>query len=287
MIAQTLLNTVVATAALVPVAVDVFLCYRLFRFFPFTTAATFCLAPYLLASFGSVGGHVLGTLAALAIVLGLGALGGVFFARHSRGHVTASLQLFLISLGILVLVQNVVSVVFGRQPEPLEYFAFLPSVKTSIASLTGVRIGMILWGIIAYGLVGSVFRFTDLGLKWRGIANDPELAEISGISPSRTLPFAFCLGSLLTCGAGILHAADTAMTPHMGLRAFMLAVVVVIVGGARLSGVLLGCIIVAAAQNIGGIVVGNRWQDIIVFVLLLLFMAFRPFGLLTSKPVGV
>ena len=65
----------------------------------------------------------------------------------------------------------------------------------------------------------------------RAVANDPWLANATGIESDRVILFTFAIGSALAGFAGILISLDIDMTPTMGLNALMMGVVAVIVGG--------------------------------------------------------
>lgn len=276
---QILVNSVVTTAAVLPICLDVFLVYRLFRFFPFTSAAVLSLAPYLLAVFGRGERPLVGVAGALLAILALAGLTGWFFASRMPRRGSSTLYLFLFSLGLMVVVQNVVAIFFGRQPLPLHFLEGDPYSLGSFGVLGPPRLGMLMWAALTLGITLWLQYFTRMGLYWRGLADDRELAEIVGLEPRKPLLTAFCLGALMTGGAGALLAADTAMTPQMGLRTFMIAVVAVVVGGQKLSGVVLATLLVAVVQQVGGYLLGGRWQDVVVFSILLGFLILRPRGL--------
>ncbi len=278
MLTQTFLNTLVATAAILPLAIDVFLIYRLFRFFPFSSAAIYGLAPYLVLILGMEDRLLPGLLLVGLVVVVVAIGSGAFFYEigHRRGG--SSLQLLLLSMGLMIVVQNSVALHFGRQPIPLGWFEGAP-LRWGEVTLGGPRLAALIWGLLTLAVILGIQRFTRLGLEWRALANDPELARVVGLRPRRALMTAFCFGALCTAGAGILQAADTAMRADMGLRAFMVAAVAVVVGGERLWGVVLATILVATTLNFGIYFLGGRWQDVVVFGILLGFLLLRPQGL--------
>lgn len=272
---QALLNSLFGAAAIIPLTIDILLVYRLYGCFAFTSAAFLALAPYVLNALQRTlgfSGSLLGSSAAIVLTA---FLVGKFFANRANRHPGSSLELLLISLGLMTLSQNSLGLVFGSQPVALS----LPGADLVVQSAFGVagaaRVGMVFWAIASLATVYLLERFTRIGLVWRALAEDPALARSMGTDPRRVLPWAFCLGALLTSGVGLLQAADSAMTPHMGLRPFMLAVAVAVIAGNRLWRVTLACLLVAMAQNLGGLLIGNRWQDCLVFVILVLFLLVR------------
>jgi branched-chain amino acid transport system permease protein len=276
---QSVLDTLITFAAMLPVAIDVFLVYRLFRFFPFTSAILFGLAPYLALAFSRGLPVPVAIVAALATAVTLSAAVGFFLTWLLRVRQSSPLQLFLLSLGLVVVAQNAVSLVFGSQPMPLPAFAARPIAVAGLGTVGPARLAMLAWAGVTLGSLALILWKSRLGLEWRALANDRELSEILGLLPRRAMIAAFCLGALFTAGAGILQAADTAMSPMMGLRAFMIAAVAVVVGGQRLPAVLGAALAVALAQNCGALAFGGRWQDAVVFAVLLLFLLARPRGL--------
>ncbi len=119
----------------------------------------------------------------------------------------------------------------------------------------------------------------------RAVANDPWLANATGIESDRVILFTFAIGSALAGFAGILISLDIDMTPTMGLNALMMGVVAVIVGGSGrpIPGVLLGALLLGLAQHLGVWKISSQGQDAIAFAILLIFLLFRPQGFLVRK----
>ncbi|HEX8948282.1 MAG TPA: hypothetical protein VF790_04925, partial [Dissulfurispiraceae bacterium] len=109
-------------------------------------------------------------------------------------------------------------------------------------------------------------------------------ALVSGINTDRTILFSFLLGSMLAGIAAILISFDIDMTPTMGMNALMMGVVAVIIGGVgSISGAALGALLLAFAQNFGIWKISYQWQDAIAFIILLIFLLYRPYGFFGKK----
>ena len=119
----------------------------------------------------------------------------------------------------------------------------------------------------------------------RAVSQDPELARAYGLDGDRLILLAFLLGSALAGVASILLAYDSDMNPVMGFQALLMGMVAVIIGGiGRLPGAVLGAIFLALVSNFAGWWISSIWQDTIVFILLVLFLIFRPQGFF-GKPL--
>jgi len=127
-------------------------------------------------------------------------------------------------------------------------------------------------------------RYTIIGKAMRAVANDKVLARVSGIDSERVILYTFAMGSALAGIAGILVAFDVDMSPTMGMKALMMGVVTVIVGGVgSVPGIAAGALLLGIAQHLGVWKIGTQWQDAIAFGILLVFLVFRPQGFLGKK----
>jgi len=133
--------------------------------------------------------------------------------------------------------------------------------------------------------INKMKRQDLVGKALRALANDPELARLSGINSDRYIMYAFAIGSFLAAVAAIMISFDTDMAPTMGFNALVMGVIAVIVGGiGSLPGAALGGLLIGLAQNLGVWQLPSKWQDTIAFVILILFLLFRPYGILGKKP---
>ena len=96
--------------------------------------------------------------------------------------------------------------------------------------------------------------------------------------------YAFAIGSFLVAVASIMISFDTDMTTTMGFNALVMGVIAIIVGGINsLPGAALGGLFIGLAQNLGVYWLPSKWQDTIAFVILILFLLFKPYGILGKK----
>jgi branched-subunit amino acid ABC-type transport system permease component len=152
------------------------------------------------------------------------------------------------------------------------------------ARITPIQIVIIATSVMLVFLVAFWLKKSKIGKAMRAVANDPELASISGINSNKVILWTFAIGSALAGVAGILVALDVDMTPTMGMNALMMGVVAVIIGGVgSIPGVALGALLLGLAQHLGVWKISSQWQDAIAFIILFGFLLVRPQGFLGRK----
>ena len=204
--------------------------------------------------------------------------------RHLRKKKAGVLILLLASLGIYILLQNIISIVFGDETRSIRTSAVQEGLDFLGARITPIQIVTICVSIVSVIALSVFLKKSKIGKAMRAVANDPELANVSGINSNGVILWTFAIGSALAGLAGILVALDVDMTPTMGMSALMMGVVVVIIGGVNsIPGIALGALLLALAQQLGAWYIGSQWQDAIAFVILVLFLLFKPEGFFGKK----
>lgn len=285
-IMQVVINILITSGIIALVALGFAIIYQTTRFFHFAHGIVFTSGAYLALFFKTWLGlslylSILFTIP-LCIILGCLMETSVYLPLRKRG--ASSLILLLASLGIYIVLQNVISMIFGDDTKIIRSGPVREGLNMLGAKVTPTQI-IILGVSVALIIIVTIFlKKTKNGRAMRAVVNDPLLARVSGIDSDRVILWTFGLGSALAGVAGILVSLDLDMTPTMGMSALMMAVVAVIIGGVgSVAGVALGALLIGTVQNLGIWYINSKWQDAIVFVILLAFLLFRPEGFLGKK----
>jgi branched-chain amino acid transport system permease protein len=283
---QLAINASAAGATTVLAGLGFALIYQVVRFFHFAHGAIFTSSAYFVLLFLSSSGFPLpvSILAALVCSSALGCLIELVVYRPLQRKRASAIVLLLASLGIYVVIQNTISLVFGDQARSIRPGAIAEGIDVVGAKITGIQVTTICVAVVLVAGLAIMLKKTRIGRAIRAVANDGELACVSGIDSGHVRVWVFALGSALAGAAGILAAFDTDMAPTMGMNALMLGVIAVIVGGVEsIPGVVLGALLLSVAQQAGAWEVGSQWQDAIAFGVLLVFLLLRPHGFLGRK----
>jgi branched-chain amino acid transport system permease protein len=203
-----------------------------------------------------------------------------FVYRPLRLANATQLNVFLASLGFLIVGESAILIGFGPQARelagfPISGIALGPVAFTTIEGLWFVAS----WALLL-PLMGALW-WTRHGRAIRAVSSNRELAQCVGIDPERIHVLVFAIGSALVGLAGTLLALRDTASPTMGVQPILAAFIAVFLGGiGSIPGAVLGGLVLGLAENMGGLVLPGHWQGVISFVVLFLVLVFRPSGLL-------
>lgn len=268
------------------VALSFSIIYKVTKFFHFAHAIVFTVGAYSTFLFNQIFAWPLYTSILLAVIITclIGCTVEWLIYKPLRKKGAPSIVLLLASLGIYIVLQNVISMVFGDDTKSIRTWQVKEGIYVFSARITEVQIIIIVVSIVLVILFSGYLRIGKSGKAMRTVANDPELANISGIDSDKIILLSFTIGSALAGIAGILVSLDVDMTPTMGMNALLMGVVVMIIGGVgNIKGIVLGSLLLAFTQNFGVWYISSQWQDAIAFAILLVFLLFKPEGFYGKK----
>lgn len=283
---QLIINGLVSGSSIMVLAIALGICYRISGFFNFALGIIFTLSSYLAFYFNSS----IGLPVYLSLILGvagstiLGWFIECFVFRVLRRKQASSMVFLIASLGLYIFIQNIISLYFGDDARTLREGMIAEGFNLYGGRITLFQIVIIFASLLVVSLAWLFLKKTRYGKAMRAVANDTELAEISGVESEFVILWTSIIGSGLAAIAGILVAFDIDITPTMGMNALMMSVVAVIIGGiGSIPGMALGALLIGMSQNLGVWKISSQWQDAIVFVILLLFLFLKPEGFFGKK----
>ena len=136
-------------------------------------------------------------------------------------------------------------------------------------------------GAVLIALALFVFlRRTDVGKAIRALSEEREGAMLVGIDVARIRAVAFGIGSACVAVAGALITPFFYIAPDVGESFNIMAFVVVVLGGmGNFIGALVGGLIVGLAESLGAALLPGSLKQLVVFVIFVLVLLFRPEGL--------
>jgi branched-chain amino acid transport system permease protein len=265
--------------------------YRLTKFFDFSYAVIFVIAPY--ACWGLLQFVRTRTLLAFWVCSIVGIACAIVFAamlesflfRPLRARSAGVLVPLLVSLGIYIVMQNAISLVAGDEMKTIWFVPAregrLIEVGHVAGRMTNSQLTTVLLAILVYVMSLAIMYRSQVGLMLRAVADNADLGRVHGLNVNRLHVLGQGFGSIMCGIGGLCYAVDMDITPGVGLNILLKVAAALVIGGiGSLSGIMAGCFAIGLLENFTPFVLENRWQDTIVFSLLLILLLVRPAGLL-------
>lgn len=212
---------------------------------------------------------------------------------------TDRLGLLIASIGVAFIYRAVLQIRFGTDftrygfeaQRPIELFLPYGIRITShdvaiVLSATALVVGLHL-----------LLQYTDFGRKMRAMADNPNLARVSGIRTRRIKYWTWVIGAGLAGASGVFLGVYNQLQPRMGFNILLVVFAAVILGGigsvygAMLGGVVIGMAnqFMPALPRLGelvplipqsfGIPVGIEYANAVAFVIMVAVLLVRPSGI--------
>lgn len=221
-------------------------------------------------------------LAALAGMALLGAIFnlGVYYPLRHRTY----LPVIISTIGASILLANTTLALYGPQPQVLPGWfetqgvqlgpVFLDSQYLLIIAVTAVLVLVQYW----------FFEHTLLGKRMQATSQDKEMAALLGIPVAGMIMLTFVYSAVLGGIAGILVAPILFVSIQMGGTIALKAFAATIIGGfGDVAGAIVGGLALGVIETFGAAYISVPYKDGFAFLVLVLFLVFRPQGLFGER----
>jgi branched-chain amino acid transport system permease protein len=217
-------------------------------------------------------------LVAMAIT---GAVGMVFERVLIRPVYGQPLKQIMITMGGMIVGQELIKVIWGPQAIPLPLpAAFRGSLLMGEAAVEKYRLIAVVVGLAVFGSMSWVLSQTKVGLLIRAGVQDREMVESLGYRIRRLFVGVFVAGSALAGLGGVMWGLyQQTVTPEIGGAMNVALFIVIIIGGlGSVSGCFIGALLVGLVGNYVGFLAPKvaLFSDILLMVVIL---SWRPQGL--------
>lgn len=284
-LAQLVVNGVITGSILALAAVGATLIFGIQRIANFAQGDFLTIGAYAAFVVNVVLGQslllaALGAMGAVAL-FGVAAHFGLFRPLRGRGTVAIA----LVSVGLGLLIRNVIFIVAGSQIRQFNVdqseVITVGAVRLSPGQAVAVAVAVVVAPLVALFLAR-----TRLGRQMRAVADNRDLASVSGIDVERIGVYVWILAGGLAGLAGVmLGLSQGTFDPNMGLGPLFLIFTAVVLGGigsaygALVAGLALGLAMELSTWDalLGGL--DSKYKPVLAFVVLILLLLYRPQGL--------
>lgn len=233
-----------------------------------------------------IGNQWLGIIVALLLSMVLIGLLGVAIQRVAYRPMLKAprLSILITALAVSMIIYNSVLLMTQGQYKPFITGLTHESFYIGALRMTETRMVLLIAALALMLMLHLFITRTMYGKAMRAIALDRDTCQLMGVNVYMIIAITFFVGSSLAAAAGIMAGVYYG-TVHffmgflIGLKAFTAAVIggIGIIPGAMLGGLLLGLLEAFGTQIP---FIGSSWRDVFTFVFLILFLIFKPNGLL-------
>ncbi len=195
------------------------------------------------------------------------------------------LTALITSIGVSFFLQNAVMLIYGSKEQSIP--DIVPMTRLKIGAISVSLIQILIFSV-SIGLMFFLTWFvknTKTGKAMRAVSENPEAAQLVGISPNRIIAATFILGSALAAVGGSLFALNYgSINFHDGYLAGLKAFTAAVFGGiGSIPGAMVGGILLGVFEGLGAGYISSEWKDVFAFLLLGAVLIFKPSGIMGNN----
>ncbi|GAA0238876.1 branched-chain amino acid ABC transporter permease [Haladaptatus pallidirubidus] len=278
----------------------------------YLTAGAFAgwVTTYLIAGFGMIpagdlflvgvsGGADAGSVSASAVTTPVAVLVGFVIAvlfgvalslaidrivyRPMRGQ--NAIALLIASIGVALALRYVIAIVFGTSRTGVTG-GTLPTYTVPVIDLI-ISAHELVLVIVVLSMMGGVhvlLQRTKLGKAMRAMADNPDLARVSGIPTEQVIRTTWMIGGGLTAAAGYLVVLETGtISFDYGWTLLLLIFAAVILGGiGSVYGAVLGGLTIGIASTMSLVWLPSEFTYATAFSVMIIILVIKPAGLFSG-----
>lgn len=277
----TALNGLVLGAVYAAFALALCMIWRSTRIVNFAQAAMAMVTTYVALELIEAGtNYWVGFVAALAAGLVFGAFIERVVVRPVEGK--SEINAVILTLGLFMVIHAGAALVFGTQYRPMQAPLSIEGIRIGDTTIPISPMGLFTIAAVAVVMLGLLvlFQRTDIGLRMRASAFNPEVSRLLGVRVGRMLTLGWALAALIGALAGLLIGSGSFIHPGYMDAYVVFGFVAAVLGGldspigSVVGGLILGLTLSFVSGYLGGHLVSVFALAILIVVLLV-----RPGGL--------
>ena len=202
-----------------------------------------------------------------------------FLIRPLRGREEFDIAMIIATLGLWFVLEHSMRLVFSSQQRSV------PPITREIWIVQDIvinvnRMLVFFISILAIVLLFALIKYTKFGLAVRAAAEDSQTTELMGVNLPRMYAVTFGISTALAGLAGVLLGPIFSVYPSVGDRPFLLAFIVVMIGGlGSIRGTLIAALTLAVIRSVALIWTSAEGAMIILFAFMAAVLIISPEGI--------
>jgi neutral amino acid transport system permease protein len=276
---QLIVNGIALGSIIALAAVGLTLTYGILKLSNFAHGDFMTLGAYLTWFTNQLGVNVwLAMIGGMVGTVGAMLLSEKLLWQPMRRQRASATTVIIISIGLSLFLRNGLIFIWGSSNQSYN----LPVAEA--IDLFGLRVkfsNLIILGLalLAIAALHFLLQNTKIGKAMRAVADDPDLAKVTGIDVEKVVLWTWIITGTLTALAGSLYGL-TAVYNNMGWYLILPMFASVILGGiGNPYGAIAGAFVIGIAQELAIPIVGSEYKMAIALLAMVLTLLFKPQGL--------
>ena len=282
-LAQLFINGIAVGSIIALAAVGLTLTYGILRLSNFAHGDFMTLGAYIALSANLRGLNIW-----LSIILGgFGTVAGMLLSEKllwstMRDRRASSTTLIIISIGLALFIRNGIILIWGGASQSYD----LP--VSDALTFWGLRIPqnqLLVVGLAAIAILALhyLLQYTKVGKAMRAVADDIDLARVSGIDVEQVVLWTWIIAGTLTALGGCMYGLTTGLRPNMGWFLILPMFASVTLGGiGNPYGAIAAALIIGISQEMSTPWLGSQYKLAVALSLMIVVLLIRPKGLFRS-----
>ena len=204
----------------------------------------------------------------------------VFYRIREKGD---ELSMVFASFGVAMVVRNLISLFFGLKSQLFSNeitFAIMISQDPMIL-VKPDQVFVLIAALLVMLLFHLVLSRTTFGYALQAVAENPVLAQISGVNLSKMLMMIWLIGGSLAALSGIFYGLNNQINPVIGRDLVLPIFAATIAGGiGSVYGAVLGGFLVGIASNLALMILPSGYSPAVPIMIIFGVLVLRPNGIL-------
>ena len=282
-LAQLFINGIAVGSIIALAAVGLTLTYGILRLSNFAHGDFMTLGAYIALSANLRGLNIW-----LSIILGgFGTVAGMLLSEKllwstMRDHRASSTTLIIISIGLALFIRNGIILIWGGASQS---YALPVSDALTFWGLRIPQNQLLVVGLAAIAILALhyLLQYTKVGKAMRAVADDIDLARVSGINVERVVLWTWIIAGTLTALGGCMYGLTTGLRPNMGWFLILPMFASVTLGGiGNPYGAIAAALIIGISQEMSTPWLGSQYKLAVALSLMIVVLLIRPKGLFRS-----
>ncbi len=187
------------------------------------------------------------------------------------------------SVGTALMLRSMIQIIWGPDNQIYRTGIEMP-LRFAGFQIKPDQITIVIGTLVLVALLHLYFHKTRMGKAMRAMADNMDLAKISGIHTEKVIFWTWVIGALLAAAGGIFLGIDTRLNPIMGWRLLLPVFAAAILGGiGSFWGAIVGGYVIGIAQELSTLFISPAYKPAVAFAIMVLMLVIRPRGLFRGK----